>query len=137
MVHKIRIPCSVTNLKVVLHFVEKALQSSFFKDNDKHLVTLAIDEVCANLMIHSHKCDPKQSIEIRLKNSHSDVSVEIYDDAKKGFNIAEYKSPDMSQVLTERKSGGMGLILVKKIMDEVKFEQATGGRCVYKLFKSL
>jgi len=92
---------------------------------DRHQVTLAVEEVCANLIIHSHACNPKEEIHLEVKELNKKIIVEITDKGD-AFNLLEYKVPDLSQVIEEKRKGGIGILLVKKIMDEIEFESKNG-----------
>ena len=131
--YKFRVPCAIENLKSIRNFVNN-LTCTGLSISELKLVVLAIDEVCANLFIHSHSCNSEDRIELKIVNRHDGIGVEIVDFAK-GFDIGSYKEPELENVIVNRQSGGMGLILVKRIMDEVSYEQI-GSRAIYKLFKA-
>jgi serine/threonine-protein kinase RsbW len=81
---------------------------------------LAVDEVCANLMIHSHQCNPQESIELLIDVKKTEVIFEIKDTGN-GFNFTDYQEPTIKEIIIEKKKGGLGLMLVKRIMDKVEF----------------
>jgi serine/threonine-protein kinase RsbW len=56
--------CSKKNLADIRDFINKILNNHFKSEIEIHHMVLAVDEVCANLMIHSHKCNPEESIEL-------------------------------------------------------------------------
>ena len=87
---------------------------------DVSTLVLAIDEVCANLIIHGHACNPKDSIELEIKVAR-DVGLEfnIIDNIDM-FDIAAYKEPDIEDIIKKQRKGGIGLILVKRIMDDIQ-----------------
>jgi len=60
MIHSIRISCLKNNLSRVRNFVEGALKQHAISPIDINLMVLAVDELCANLIIHSHKCNPRK-----------------------------------------------------------------------------
>lgn len=92
---------------------------------DRHQVTLAVEEVCSNLIIHSHDCNPKDEIHLEIKSLDKKMIVEITDKGD-AFNLLEYQVPELSQVIEEKRKGGIGILLVKKIMDEIEFESENG-----------
>ena len=83
-------------------------------------MVLAVDEVCANLMIHSHKCNPKETIELFIDVQSQEVIFEIKDTGN-GFNLNNYQEPTIKEIVVEKKKGGLGLMLVNRIMDKVEF----------------
>lgn len=125
MKYSLNIACQTSALSGLRSFIQQALVGVALNDNEKHQVTLAVEEVCANLIIHSHGCNPQDSIQLEIINSAEKLIFEISDQGK-AFNILNYKSPDLKEVMLEKRKGGLGIILVKKIMDEIEFESENG-----------
>lgn len=113
-------PCSKKNLSEIRNFVNEALKAHFKSEIDIHHMVLAVDEVCANLMIHSHKCNPDESIQVLIDIRNREVIFEIRDNGN-GFNMENYREPTIKEMVVEKKKGGLGLMLVKRIMDKVEF----------------
>ena len=112
--------CSKKNLADIRSFISQTLNNHFKSEIDIHHMVLAVDEVCANLMIHSHKCNPKESIDLFVDVRKKEVIIEIKDTGN-GFNIKNYQEPTINEIIVEKKKGGLGLMLVKRIMDKVEF----------------
>jgi serine/threonine-protein kinase RsbW len=112
--------CSKKNLADIRDFINKILNNHFKSEIEIHHMVLAVDEVCANLMIHSHKCNPEESIELFVDVKEHEVIFEIKDTGN-GFNIKNYQEPTINEIIVEKKKGGLGLMLVKRIMDKVEF----------------
>ncbi len=58
--------CSLENLKGVRDFIRKSLRSHVTSDVVLNEIILALDEMCSNLMIHSHQCNPDHHIDIHI-----------------------------------------------------------------------
>jgi serine/threonine-protein kinase RsbW len=129
------LPCQTSSLSELRSFLQRTLTLYSLTENEKHQVTLAVEEVCANLIIHSHGCNPNDQIQLEVKNMNEGLIFEITDQGM-AFNILEYKVPDIKKVLVERKKGGLGIILVRRIMDEIEFE-SNNGKNVCRLIKRL
>lgn len=125
MNYRLNISCQTSALSELRAFLQQALGKATLNEIEKHQVTLAVEEVCANLIIHSHGCNPKDIIQLEIKDSANSVIFEISDRGK-AFNILDYEVPDLKKVLLEKRKGGLGIILVKKIMDEIEFESKNG-----------
>lgn len=113
-------PCSKKNLVDIRNFVNEILSHHFNAEIEIHHMVLAVDEVCANLMIHSHNCNPKEKIELFIDVQNEEVIFEIKDTGN-GFNLKNYQEPTIKEIIVEKKKGGLGLMLVKRIMDKVEF----------------
>jgi serine/threonine-protein kinase RsbW len=125
MNHKLNLSCSTAALAELRSFLQQNLAIFKLTEVDRHQVTLAVEEVCANLIIHSHACNPKEEIHLEVKELNTKIIVEITDKGD-AFNLLEYEVPDLSQVIEEKRKGGIGILLVKKIMDEIQFESKNG-----------
>lgn len=125
MKHRLNISCQTSALSDLRNFLQQALRSATLNDIEKHQVTLAVEEVCANLIIHSHGCNPQDTIHLEIKDSPEKLIFEISDRGE-AFNILDYEVPDLKKVMIEKRKGGLGIILVKKIMDEIEFESNNG-----------
>jgi serine/threonine-protein kinase RsbW len=125
MEHRMTIYCQTTALAELRDFLRGTLTMPFLSENDKLQLTLAVEEVCANLIIHSHGCNAKDHIELEVKESPGKLIFEITDQGK-AFNLLDYEIPDLTKVKGEKRKGGLGIILVKRIMDEIEFESAKG-----------
>ncbi len=122
---KLHLSCSTAALAELRGFLQRNLACFSLSEGDKHQVTLAVEEVCANLIIHSHACNPKEEIQLEVKEFNKKIIVEITDEGD-AFNLLEYEVPDLSQVIEEKRKGGIGILLVKKIMDDIQFESKNG-----------
>ena len=123
MIHSIRISCLKNNLSRVRKFIEGALKQHAISPVEINLMVLAVDELCANLIIHSHNCNPKEDIEVSVRRKDNQFVFEIKDESAPSFDLLSYKEPDMKEIIAEKRGGGIGLILVKKIMDEIQYER--------------
>jgi anti-sigma regulatory factor (Ser/Thr protein kinase) len=54
MSHKLNLSCCTSALVELRTFLQGSLKAYGFSEVDRHQVTLAVEEVCANLIIHSH-----------------------------------------------------------------------------------
>lgn len=125
MKHRLNIACQTSALSDLRTFLQQSLKEVNLSEIEKHQVTLAVEEVCANLIIHSHGCNPQDHIQLEIKDSPQKLIFEISDQGK-AFNILTYEAPDLKKVMVEKRKGGLGIILVKKIMDEIEFESENG-----------
>lgn len=118
---QLRLYCDTAQLSDLRQFLEGILKETQMSEIEQHQVILAVEEVCANLIIHSHDCNSKEYIDLNVISSPALIVFEILDFGK-GFNILEYQEPELSQVIKSKRKGGLGIILVKRIMDKIEFE---------------
>lgn len=125
MSHKLNLSCCTSALAELRSFLQLSLKDYGFSEVDRHQLILAVEEVCANLIIHSHACNPDELIYLEVKELKKKLTIEITDKGD-AFNLLEYEVPDLKKVIEEKRKGGIGILLVKKIMDEIEFESKNG-----------
>lgn len=121
MKHELKLYCEKSSLADLRVFLSTILNKSGLTEIIRNQLILAVEEVCSNLIIHSHECNPKNFILLDVKFKTNSIIFEIKDSGK-AFNIIEYKSPDINSVVKEKRKGGLGILLVRKIMDKIEFE---------------
>jgi serine/threonine-protein kinase RsbW len=136
MNYKYKIGCSIDNLKGVRDFIRGALRDHSVADLQISEMVLALDEMCSNLMIHAHHCNPDELFELHI-NVEKDrpVVFEIIDD-KNAFDINQFSEPDLGNLVHEKRKGGLGIRLVKSIMDKIEYHQ-TSGKNICRLIKKV
>ncbi|MFC3878965.1 ATP-binding protein [Algoriphagus namhaensis] len=120
MSHALKLYCQTSSLAELRKFIQMELQETGISDALQLQLTLAVEEVCANLIIHSHNCDATEHITVDVIKSTQAITFEIIDDGN-AFNLLEYQVPDLQTVMDAKRKGGLGIILIKKIMDKIEF----------------
>lgn len=82
---------------------------------------LAVDEICANLIIHANNCDPTHQLNIAVDVIPGTKVVFTIKDKGRTFDFGNYREPSMDEIVSSRKKGGLGLMLVRRIMDDIEF----------------
>ena len=117
--------CNKTNLKQVRDFVRDSFNQNGIVDPDAYMMILAVDEICSNLMIHSNDCDSEKQIDLMLHFLGNQLNITIRDYGL-AFNYEDQGENQLEKLIAEKRKGGLGLMLVKKIMDEVHYETELG-----------
>src|SRR5687768_4996426 len=121
MNNSIRVNCTKQNLKLIRDFVTEYLRALSLSDILLNQIVLAVDEICANLIIHANHEDPKKHIVIKILRVQEDtLKFEISDEGL-AFERSNYKEPDIEENIRLGKKGGVGIALVNRIMDKVEF----------------
>lgn len=121
MNYQLTISCSKGNLVKVRQFVTEVLENHHLKEIEAHKLVLAVDEVCANLIIHSNLCNPDHHIEVLVSLEPGKEVIFTIRDQGIEFDITSYSEPSMEEIVSSKRKGGVGLMLVKRIMDKIEF----------------
>jgi anti-sigma regulatory factor (Ser/Thr protein kinase) len=87
--------------------------------------TLAIEEIFANIVHYGYEDKNEHFVEINIKIADDNLALEIIDDGKP-FNPLEEPPPKTDTSFEEREVGGLGIHLVRNLMDELEYKQVKG-----------
>lgn len=104
-------------------FVTEVLQKHHVSELETNMMVLAVDEVCANIIIHGHPGETAYDVKLMIHIKKEGVWFEIVDKGE-AFNILKYNEPVLDDLVKNKQKGGMGIMLVKKIMDEIDFQHS-------------
>lgn len=136
MNYKYKVGCSIDNLKGVRDFIRVSLKNHGVADLIVSEIVLALDEMCSNLMIHAHHCNPEEIFELNIfVESNKPLVFELIDDGTV-FDINQFMEPALNNIIHEKRKGGLGIRLVKSIMDKVEYQNRSG-RNVCRLTKTI
>lgn len=131
----LRVRCNKGNLAIIREFVRSRLDDLHIVGTISNQIVLAVDEACANCMIHQHQCDNYSTIEVAIYRDEETLFTEIKDTGK-AFPIDTYQPQHLNEIVKGRVKGGLGINLIHKIMDIVKVEEKRD-HFIYKLGKRI
>jgi serine/threonine-protein kinase RsbW len=102
--------------------------------NVHFVIMLALDELITNIISYAYADARQHLIDIYLISDTDRITVEIADDGLP-FNPLEVNEPDLDVPIEERQIGGLGIHLVRKLMDSVRYTRSEG-RNVFTFVKS-
>ena len=112
------------NLPVILDGVSVLMASNGWKDDEISDAALATDEAVTNIILHGYRA---AGGEVRLLCivTGTEVTISIEDDAPQ-FDPTKYVPAKTTGPLPERGEGGLGIILIRNVMDEISYEFRDG-----------
>jgi serine/threonine-protein kinase RsbW len=125
--------CSKQSLPKIRAFVEEELRTLHVQESMTHQLVLAVDEACANSIIHHHGCDEHDRIKLSISLHGKELVIELTDNGTP-FPINEYKPEDLQEIIRKRTKGGLGIFLITKIMDKIEVVE-DDDFCVYRFTK--
>ncbi len=87
-----------------------------------HDLNLALEEILTNIISYGYPDNREHEIKVRLSVQPGEVKAEVEDDGQP-FNPLEASEPDTAQSLQERTIGGLGIHLVRKLMDNLEYKR--------------
>ena len=132
----IQVESRTERLIAVRDFVSEAARDFGFGDEDISKIALAVDEACTNVIKHAYRSDPTKIIHVNVQAGDGTFEVAIQDDGIR-FNPTQVQPLDMKEYLTHYRRGGLGVHLMKSLMDRVEYSIVPGKANEVRLIKYL
>jgi len=113
--------CSLSNLEKICDFIAHCASEAGLDETEVYAVQLAVDEASTNIIEHGYGQECPSRIDITCEPVEDGVKVVIYDDAAP-FDPTSIPEPEINVSLEEVKPRGLGIYLMRKMMDEVCYE---------------
>jgi serine phosphatase RsbU (regulator of sigma subunit)/anti-sigma regulatory factor (Ser/Thr protein kinase)/putative methionine-R-sulfoxide reductase with GAF domain len=114
-------PARFDQLDAIRGFAAQAARDAGMDDSDTYSVELAMDEACTNIIEHAYQGENKGDIECTCETDDACLHIIIRDHGKP-FDPSTVSEPDLDADIDSRPVGGLGVFLIKQLMDEVHFE---------------
>ena len=85
-------------------------------------LNLALDEVVTNIISYAYADGAEHQIGVRVALDGDGVTVRVEDDGR-AFNPLDTPTPDLKQDIEERPIGGLGVHIVRSMMDTLEYRR--------------
>ena len=116
---ELTIDSRLENLSVIAEFLATSMTQLDIRKGI-HEVQLAVDEACTNIIHHAYSGE-RGTITISCEIQDNDLVITIKDSGSP-FDPSAVPPPDLRTNLEERRVGGLGIHLMRNIMDEVSYD---------------
>ncbi|MFQ5674785.1 MAG: ATP-binding protein [bacterium] len=132
--YQLKIPSQSDNLSIIREVVAKVAAQVGFDSDEASKIELAVDEACTNVIKHAYDNNSNQMIDLSIKFDDKQLII-IVADRGKGFKPEDIKLPDLNEAIKEGKRGGLGICLIRTLMDKVDFKIKPGSKNQVKMIK--
>lgn len=112
----------IDDLQKVAEFVESLGEEFHLEMMMVMNMNLALEEIISNIMLYAYPEKMEEYISIRFIETNGAYVFTISDSGVE-FDPLEMKTPDISLSAEERAIGGLGIFLVRQLMDEVVYDR--------------
>ena len=119
---EITVDAMIENMNTVTAFVDDFLDQIACPMKSRIQINIVIDEIFGNICHYAYK-DSVGAVTVRVESVNTPKAVFLtFTDNGIPYNPLDTEDPDITLSSEERKIGGLGIYLVKKNMDEMKYE---------------
>lgn len=115
---------TLTDLPVFIRFVRECAEHNGFSSVVIQKIELALEEALVNIINYAYQ-DAGGDISIECQCTDKKIIIQIADWGLP-FDLLAQEDPDTSLSLEEREIGGLGIFLVKQMMDELEYQRENG-----------
>ena len=133
---ELKVKAKLENLAVIDDFVTDSMKQFGINKDETLQVQLAVNEACTNIIQYAYSGESEGLIMILCSISGNDLFIEIRDWGKP-FDPDSVPQPDIKSGLFERKEGGMGIFLMRQMMNDVRYVFRTGRYNALKMIKHI
>lgn len=124
-----RIKNDLSELGKVSRAVDEFNQAHRLPLKTANAVSLALDEIITNIISYGYEDQENHFIGIRISLQDEQVLIEVEDDGRE-FNPLTIPEADTESSIEERPIGGLGVHLVRNLMDELKYTYQNKKNCL-------
>lgn len=121
----LQVPSSTENLALIREFVVNVSGQAGLAETEIPKLELAVDEACANVIEHAYGHDVSKDVTIRVTFDEVQLRVSVIDEGR-GFDPSQTPQQSLENLVHDRKSGGLGIRLIRTLMDEVEYQIVPG-----------
>ena len=111
---------SVNALEKVFAFIGEFFDAEQIDGNHLYAINFSVEELFTNML--KYNVGASRDILIALRKLDNRLEVRLTDFDVDPFDITKIEEIDVSGPLDEREPGGLGIHLVKKLVDRIEYE---------------
>jgi serine/threonine-protein kinase RsbW len=104
----------------IFDFTARFVDANAIEESLRYSINLVVEELFTNMVKYNTGGGP--AIEIRMEIRSGSLRIELVDDDVEPWDPAEAPVVKVDQPIEDRRAGGLGLYLVRSIVDELKYE---------------
>ena len=85
-------------------------------------LTLVLDEAITNIISYAFDDSGEHEISVRISLAPGALIAELVDDGRE-FDPLQVAAPDLAAPLAERAVGGLGVHLMRRLMDDIRYRR--------------
>lgn len=106
----------------MLYWIRDAAEKMGFGSSDLYKIELAAEEAFVNVIHHSYE-DKGGGVLISISSDAGSMKITIADSGKPFNPLVQKPQADHEASLEERQMGGLGLLFIRKCLDEVSYQR--------------
>jgi len=117
---EITIPAQMSFLTQVRDFIERIGKKYRFSDKITNSFKLVVDEACTNVIRHGYRDIKNGEITLKAIIRRLSLTIVIIDQGR-SYDPRQANTPDLAKYIDIGKKGGLGILMMRKLMDDIHY----------------
>ncbi len=113
---------SKQELKDLINDIESFFMEYNIAEDTRHVCNIVIDEIVTNIISYAYNDHDQHKITVTLTLQNEEISGAIEDDGQP-FDPLNFPMPDIEQPIEDRSVGGLGIHIVRRVMDRIEYQR--------------
>lgn len=123
---ELTLDAQIDNLPSVLAFVDEIMEEHEVGMKTMMQIDIAVEELFVNIASYAYAPDSgKATVRVETEDNPNRIKITFIDTGTP-YNPLEKEDPDITLSAEERQTGGLGIFMVKKSMDDMAYEYCEG-----------
>ncbi|HEC22628.1 MAG TPA: ATP-binding protein [Chloroflexi bacterium] len=116
----LRVPARLESVRLLTDLVTDLARRARLGEEAVFHCQLAMDEACTNIIKHAYANDPSGEIEMVLRIGNGECEIQLVDFGEP-YDPERVPPPQKASSIEDARPGGLGLYLIRNVMDEVRY----------------
>jgi serine phosphatase RsbU (regulator of sigma subunit)/anti-sigma regulatory factor (Ser/Thr protein kinase) len=117
-------PAKESELREIKSYVATVCNEAHFASKDVDSILLAVEEACTNVIRHAYLY-ASGTIKLQITLTRKQLVFTVIDNGR-AFDFDAAGMPDLDRYVETGRKGGLGIYLIRKVMDNVSYKVADG-----------
>ncbi len=133
---ELRFPSENRYLHMLHQLTKNLAESTGFEAVEAEQIALAVDEAATNVIQHAYGGEPDNEIEVHFDPEGDSLDIVIFHEGE-SLDSVPVPEFDLDKLVAEKRKGGLGLTIMRQMMDKVEHGRAGTGKnmCVMVRYK--
>jgi serine/threonine-protein kinase RsbW len=115
-----RLPARLESIRTVSEMVMKYARRAHLDEQEAYQCKLAVDEACSNIIRHAYGGDPDGKFDVAIQINAGVCEIRLTDYGEP-YDPQDIPPPAMGNKIEDAQPGGLGLYLIRTVMDDVRY----------------
>ncbi len=120
------VPAQMSYLSQIRDFIEHIGKKYKYSDKVSNSFKLVVDEACTNVIRHGYRDIKGGEITIKAIIRRQSLTIVLIDQGK-SYDPRQANTPDLEKYIAIGKKGGLGIMMMRKLMDDVQYNITSKG----------